>query len=127
MEKIQRRATKIVPDLKDLPYECRLKALKLYPLSERRARGDMITVFRMLNGLIDIDVERLMPINVGNNSTRSHNLQIGCTIPKHNARKNFFTQRIVFPWNTLSSETVNSTTVNEFKGKYDKERLGEYI
>ena len=127
LEKVQRRATKIVPDLQDLPYETRLKELKLYPLSERRARGDMITVFKMFNGLIDADVERLMPLKVGMGSTRSHNMQIQCNIPNNNARKYFFTQRIVFPWNTLSSDTVNSLTVNEFKGKYDRERLGMYL
>ena len=127
LEKIQRRATKIVPDLQHLPYESRLKELKLYPLSERRTRGDMITVFKMLKGYIDIDVERLMPVKVGIDSTRSHNMQLAGTIPKNKARQNFFTQRTVFPWNTLSNETVNSITVSEFKGNYDRERLGMYF
>ena len=127
LEKIQRRATKLVPTIKDLPYESRLKKLKLYPLSERRERGDMITVFKMLNGLIDIDVGKLIPLKDGMDATRSHSMQIKCNIPKSNIRKYFFTNRIVFPWNTLSKETVNSKTVNEFKGKYDRERLGDYI
>ena len=77
----------------------------------------------MFNGLIDVDIEGLIPIKTGLDSTRSHNMQIKCNIPKHNV----FTQRIIFPWNTLSSDTVNSKTVNEFKGKYDRERLGMYI
>ena len=126
LEKIQRRATKIVPSLKDLPYENRLKDLKLYPLSERRKRGDMITVYKMLNGYMDVDVDKLLPLKVGSNATRSHNLQISCTIPQNNTRKYFFTNRIVFPWNTLSNNTVNSKTVNDFKGNYDRERLGAY-
>ena len=126
LEKIQRRATKIVPDLQDLPYESRLKELKLYPLSERRLRGDMITVYKMLNGLVDTNVESLLPLKTGMGSTRSHNLQINRPIASNNARKNFFTHRIIFPWNTLSNDTVNSKTVSEFKGKYDRERLGMY-
>ena len=127
LEKVQRRATKIVPGLEDLPYEQRLKALKLYPLEERRTRGDMICIWKMLNGHIDIDCNRILPINKGCNSTRSHAYQILGKVSKNNSRKNFFTQRVIHPWNTLSSDTVNSTTVEMFKGRYDKERLGNYL
>ena len=87
LEKVQRRATKIVPDLKDLPYECRLKHLKLYPLSKRRERGDMITTFKMLNGLIDADNDKLLPIKGGTDATRSHDMQVYCNVPKSNTRK----------------------------------------
>ena len=41
IEKVQRRATKIMPYLKYLPYEDRLKALKLPTLIYRRFRGDI--------------------------------------------------------------------------------------
>ena len=127
LEKVQRRATKIVPGLEDLPYEQRLKILKLYPLEERRTRGDMICVWKMLNGQIDIDYNRLIPLNEGCDSTRSHRFQILGKVCKNNSRKNFFTQRVIHPWNTLSRDTVNSTTIDRFKGRYDKERLGNYL
>ena len=39
IEKVQRRTTKIMPNLKYLPYEDRLKALKLHTLIYRRFRG----------------------------------------------------------------------------------------
>ena len=42
IEKVQRRATKMVPGLKDQDYETRLRILKLPSLKYRRARGDMI-------------------------------------------------------------------------------------
>jgi len=44
LENVQRRATKIVPKLKDLPYEDRLKALNLPSLFYRRARSDIIDI-----------------------------------------------------------------------------------
>ena len=54
LEKVQRRSTKIVPSLADLPYAERLKQLNLPTLSYRRVRGDMIQVFKIMNGLTDM-------------------------------------------------------------------------
>ena len=127
LEKVQRRATKIVPDLHDLPYEERLKQLKLYPLEKRRIRGDMITVFKIFNGMMDTDCKKLLPVINSLNCTRSHNLQLRGKVPSSNMRQNFFSQRIILPWNSLSNYTISSDTVEIFKRRYDKERLGEYV
>ena len=51
LEKVQRRATKLIPEYKDLQYEERLQRLKLFPLVKRRLRGDMITTYKIINGL----------------------------------------------------------------------------
>ena len=56
LEKIQRRATKlIIPELRDLRYEERLKECGLTTLETRRLRGDQIEVFKILNGYENID------------------------------------------------------------------------
>ena len=52
LEKIQRRATKLIPALADLPYNERLAKLKLTSLQDRRCRGDMIEVFKIVKGML---------------------------------------------------------------------------
>ena len=53
--KVQRRSTKLVTHINDDPYESRLKALKLPSLEFKRGRGDMIQVFKILNGMDRIE------------------------------------------------------------------------
>ena len=51
LEKVQRRATKLIPSIRHMSYPERLQATKLYSLEQRRVRGDMIETFKILNGL----------------------------------------------------------------------------
>ena len=53
LERTQRRATKIIPELRDLSYEERLKECGLATL-ETRLRGDRIEIFKILNGYENI-------------------------------------------------------------------------
>ena len=55
LDKIQRRATKLIPGLRDLRYEERLKECGLTTLDTRRLRGDQIEVIKILNGYEHID------------------------------------------------------------------------
>ena len=53
VEKVQKRATKILPSLRHLSYTQRLQKLQLPTLVYRRARGDMIEVFKIIHGYYD--------------------------------------------------------------------------
>ena len=57
LEKVQMRATKLVSNLKKLPYQTRLKELKLPTLAHRRLRGDVIQTFKLVKGLDDCPLE----------------------------------------------------------------------
>ncbi|XP_043199278.1 uncharacterized protein LOC122368991 [Amphibalanus amphitrite] len=59
VERVQRRATRMVANLRHLPYQERLRALKLPSLYYRRKRGDMIFTYQMFHGGVDVEVTDL--------------------------------------------------------------------
>ena len=113
----------MVSGMYNLEYEERLKRLNLFKLSDRRMRGDMISVYKILNNLTDVDNTPIFNMSDTNNIpfTRSHGMKI-CSekLPNADIRRNFFSQRVVIPWNSLPPEVVNSPNVDIFKGNYDK-------
>ena len=55
LERVQRRATKMIQTLKNINYGMRLKKYGLTSLETRRLRGDQIEVFKILYGYGNID------------------------------------------------------------------------
>ena len=75
LEKVQRRATKLSPDLKDLPYEERCRLLGLTTLEKRRQRGDLIETYKILNGMENIDYDMFFALRDSNTRTNTVKLQ----------------------------------------------------
>ena len=55
LETVQKRATRLVPSLRELPYAEHLSHLRFPSLHYRRKRGDMILVYQILHGLLNVD------------------------------------------------------------------------
>ena len=113
LEKIQRRATKLIPELRDLTYEERLKECGLTTLETRRIRGDQIEVFKILNGYENIDYNIFFEIKESI-ITRGHNY----TLVKKQSRLDV--RKFSFSWNNLSTDCVHASSVNILKTKIDK-------
>ena len=75
IERVQRRATKLVPELKHLPYQERLKNLKLPSLYHRRRRGDMIAVYQILTGGVNMQADQFFE-PATSTTTRGHHLKL---------------------------------------------------
>ena len=118
LEKVQRRATKLVEGLSRKSYEDRLAALRLYSLEQRRIRGDLIETYKIVTGKEGIDASKLFKPTKQPNLCR-HCFKLYKDRSKLLLRQNFFSQRVVNLWNQLPREVVEVPTVNMFKNRLD--------
>ena len=118
LERIQQRATKLVPELSHLPYEARLQHLNLYSLYCRRQRGDLIEVYKLINHPNRVSDPFFTLAN--NSVTRGHDYRIFKQHCRTTSRLNFFTNRIVNQWNSLPQHVITSDSLNNFKNNLDQ-------
>ena len=118
LERIQRRATKMIPELRDLSYEERLKECGLTTLETRKLRGDQIEVFKILNGYENIDRNMFFSLKK-DIRTRGHEVKLVKDQCRLDIRKHSFSQRTINEWNKLSTDCVTASSVSMFKNKVD--------
>ena len=119
IEKVQKRATKLIISLKKLSYVERLKQLQLPTLKYRRLRGDMIEVFKIAHNYYDSEVAVKLNFNTFNTTT-GYMYKLQKFMCHYDIRKYSFCARVVNIWNSLPNEVVEADTVNAFKYRLDK-------
>jgi hypothetical protein len=119
LERVQRRATKMVRGLGQKPYPVRLQALGLYSLEQRRLRGDLIETYKLLHGKENIDFQQFFQL-ANQSGRRGHSLKLYKQQCRLDVRKHFFSQRVVNTWNALPSNVVSAESVNAFKSLLDR-------
>ena len=118
LERVQRRATKMIPGIRNKSYEERLEVLNLFSLEKRRLRGDLIETYKIFLGFDDIKPDDLFKLNeVG---LRGHKYKLSKGTFKKDIFKYFYSNRVIDDWNGLPSEVVESKTLNTFKLRLDK-------
>ena len=118
LEKVQRRATKMIWACRTNSYEERLKYSDLTSLECRRVRGDMIEVYKLLRGHEKIDHNMLIQV-AENTGRRGHAYKLVKHRARLDLRKYFFSNRVVNTWNSLPGSVVEAGTVNSFKARLD--------
>ena len=76
LEGVQRRATKLTKELKNLPYEERLRKLELTTLEKRRERGDLIQMYKIINGLEEVHLTKELNFAASDYFTRGNSLKL---------------------------------------------------
>ena len=89
LEKVQRRAIKLIPTFRNLSYPERLQILNLPSLSYRRNRMDLIMAYKILNDLVVEDKDYFFTINTSC-ITRTNGLKIFKEFNKSTIRRVFF-------------------------------------
>ena len=123
IENVQRRATKQLPGMKNIPYEERLQRLKIPTLAYRRTRGDMIDVYKLLHGKYDSDVSNIVKLHKDSDTregTRGHSLKLFIESACTNVRKESFSLRVTRLWNDLLEVVVTAPSFNSFKNRLDR-------
>ena len=80
LEKVQRRATKLIPELHDLDYKERLNSLQLTDLSTRRLRGDLIQMYKVANNYEYIEFNKGINYSLNTRSeSKRYELRRNCS------------------------------------------------
>jgi hypothetical protein len=118
LERIQRLATRMIPELKHNCYEDRCKALNLFSLAYRRVRGDMILTYKILRLGEHSELRHLLELS-NTTYTRGHTCKLAVRNTEGLSHVYRFSHRMTRTWNALPESVIETKTITEFKSRID--------
>ncbi len=120
IENVLQRAVKLIPECKKEKDDAkRLEKAKLPSMYYRRARGDMIEVYKFLHDKYQVDHKQLFERDT-DPVTRGNGLKLKKPHCRLKLRAHSFGPRVINAWNKLPKEVVTAPSVNSFKNRLDK-------
>jgi len=114
LDRVHRRATRMMRGLDHISYEERLRELGLFSLKKRSLRGDLRNAYKYLKGGCQEGGARLFSV-VPSDRTRGKKHTLKHKKFRVNVRKNFFPLRVTERWNRLPREVVESVSLELLK------------
>jgi ribonucleases P/MRP protein subunit RPP40 len=123
LEKVQEKAVKMITGLTGKDYLSRCKELGIETLKERRHIQDMAQVYKLVHGMDKVNRIKLFEhVPEGRTRLAADRLNVQATASRTDIRMNFFTQRVVNSWNSISANVKTSVNVHVFKNNYRQTR-----
>ena len=107
-----------------MSYTQRLAELEIESLEQRRIFNDLVLMFKMVNGLVDVDISNFFAFN--NNNTKGHRFKLSVQFSRLDCRKYSFANRTIPIWNNLPPNVVESLNVKLFKTRLSEVNLTVY-
>ena len=107
----------MVYGMKKMNAEERRKKLGLMTLEQRRERGDMIEVFKILKGLTRINPNHFWEVRDARGGPR---LVKEMATNGKKQRQSFFSYRVIQKWNLLPGDLKLAPSLESFKNRLDE-------
>jgi ribonuclease P/MRP protein subunit RPP40 len=117
LEAVQSKATALVHGLKHLNSDERRKRLGLMKLEDRRERGDLIEVYKILKGQTRIDPNLFWEVRDARGGAR---LVKERAANGRRQRQSFFSYRVIQKWNLLPAGLKMAPSLDSFKNRLDE-------
>ncbi len=109
-EGVQRRVTKMIPSLRNKPYEEGLSHLKLFFLEKSRLRGKLIDCFNIHNCFSNVYPTNLFEM-YDSTLTRNNGAKVKCRQVHSDCTKLFFTNAVLRDWNRLPPSVAQCNSI----------------